>query len=79
MNKNFYYRMLLVATLIVGGLFICSIPEMSVTFDWVFLGVTFLFLYWVCRKTYGELPQERINEILYLDFFKKIGCDFSNE
>lgn len=26
-----------------------------------------------------SLDDETVNEILFLDFFKKIGCDFSNE
>lgn len=79
MIKNFHYRFLLVATFITGCLFICSVPEVSNVINWLLLAGIFFFLYNVTYKSFKRLSQERINEILYLNFFKKIGIDFSKE
>lgn len=79
MIKNFHYRYLLVITFIVGCLFICSIPEASNMTSWMMFGITFGILCWMTHRAFKNLSKERINEILMLDFFKKIGCDFSEE
>jgi len=79
MIKNLYYRVLSIATLVTGVFFVVSVPELTDNINWVLLGATFLFLAYWMKKDFSKLSQDRINEILYLDFFKKIGCDFSNE
>jgi len=79
MIKNLYYRVLAIATLVTGVFFVVSVPELTDNINWVLLGATFLFLAYWMKKDFSKLSQDRINEILYLDFFKKIGCDFSNE
>jgi len=79
MVKNFYYRFILVLTIIFGTLFIGSVPEMMKTSNWVTLALIFFSLYALTYKEFSKFSDERRNEILYLDFFKKIGCDFSKE
>ncbi len=79
MISNFYYRYLLVITFIVGMFFICSVPEMINFGSWFIWGITFIILGYFVYISFRNLPSERINEILYLNFFKKIGCDFSTE
>jgi len=79
MIKNFHYRFLLIATIICGTFFFCSVPEASNTYAWLGLGFTFGFLYFVTYKSFKGLSEERKNEILCLEFFKKIGFDFSKE
>ena len=79
MIKNFYYRFILVLTIVFGTLFVGSVPEMMKTSNWVTLSLVFFGLFILTYKEFGRLSNERRNEILYLDFFKKIGCDFSKE
>lgn len=79
MIKNFYYRFLFVVTFITGFLFICSVPEVTDMINWILLGCIFSGLYWVTYRSFKDLSKERIDEILYIDFFKKIGYDFSEE
>lgn len=78
-KKNIYYRVLAIATIFTGFLFILSVPEMMKTIDWVLLGATFFFLAYQMKREFSKLSEDRINEILFLSFFKKIGCDFSKE
>ena len=79
MISNFYYRFLLVVTFFVGLFFIGSIPEMINFGSWFIWGITFFILGYFVYISFKNLSSERINEILYLNFFKKIGCDFSEE
>jgi len=78
-KKNLYYRVLAIATIFTGFLFILAVPEMMKTIDWVLLGATFFFLAYWMKREFSKLSEDRINEILLLSFFKKIGCDFSEE
>lgn len=77
--KNLYYRVLTIATIFTGILFATSVPEATNNINWMILGAIFLFLAYWMNKDFSRLSQDRINEILYLNFFKKIGCDFSKE
>ena len=77
MVKNLYYRVLAIATFVTGVLFVGSVPE--ATAKWMLLGATFFFLAYQMKKDFSKLSQDHINEILCLNFFKKIGCDFSKE
>ena len=79
MIKNFFYRFLLVVTLIYGIIFACSSPDDSHFGNWIILGVGLFILIGMCFYSFKNLSQERINEILYLDLCKKIGCDFTEE
>lgn len=79
MIKNFHYRFLLVITFITGCLFICSVPEASDKTAWMILGGTFGLLYWMSYRAFKNLPQERINEILFADTFKKFGIDINED
>ena len=79
MISNFHYRFLLVITFFVGLFFISSIPEMINFGSWFIWGITFFILGYFVYISFKNLSSERINEILMLDFFKKIGCDFSVE
>ena len=79
MIKNFHYRFLVIVTTLVGIFFIGSVPEMMKTSTWVIWGFTFFTLCYFTHTSFKNLSQDRINEILYLNFFKKIGCDFSKE
>ena len=79
MNKNFYYRFLLVVTFIVGILFMMAVPELSNQTAYCGLGVIFIILATMTYNSLKDLSEDRINEILGLEFFKSIGCDFSKE
>lgn len=79
MVKNLYYRVLTIATIFTGILFAMSVPEATNNVNWMLLGATFFFIAYWMKKDFSKLSQDRINEIFYLDFFKKIGCDFSKE
>jgi len=79
MIKNFYYRFLVIATTLVGMVFIGTVPEMVKTSTCVILGVVFFTLCYFVGTIFKNLSQDRINDILCLNFFKKIGCDFSKE
>jgi len=79
MIKNLYYRVLAIATIFTGILFLSSVPELTDNVNWMLLAATFLFLAYWMKNDFSKLSQDRINEILYLSFFKKIGCDFSKE
>ena len=76
-KKNLYYRVLAIATIFTGILFVSSVPE--VTTNWMLFTATFFFLAYWMKRDFSKLSQDRINEILCLNFFKKIGCDFSKE
>ena len=79
MIKNFFYRFLLVVTLIYGIIFACSTPDDSHFTNWFIFGIGLVILIGMCFYSFKNLSQERINEILCLNFFKKIGCDFTEE
>lgn len=79
MVKNFYYRFLVIVTTLVGILFIGSVPEMMKTSTWIIWAFTFFTLCYFVYINFKNLSEDRINEILWLNFFKKIGCDFSEE
>ena len=69
----------MVATVFTGILFLSSVPELTANINWIFLGTTFFFLAYSMKKEFSKLSNDRINQILYLSFFKKIGSDFSKE
>lgn len=79
MIKNLYYRVLTVATVFTGILFLSSVPELTSNVNWIFLGTTFFLLSYLMKNEFSKLSNDRINKILYLSFFKKIGSDFSKE
>lgn len=79
MSKNFYYRFLVIVTTLVGILFIGSVPETMKTSTWIIWTFTFFTLCYFTYTSFKNLSEDRINEILCLNFFKKIGCDFSEE
>lgn len=79
MIKNLYYRVLTVATVFTGILFLSSVPELTDNVNWIFLGTTFFLLSYLMKNEFSKLSNDRINKILYLSFFKKIGSDFSKE
>ena len=79
MIKNLYYRVLTVATVFTGILFLSSVPELTDNVNWIFLGTTFFFLSYLMKNEFSKLSNDHINKILYLSFFKKIGSDFSKE
>ena len=79
MNKNFYYRFLLITTFITGFLFIGSVPEASNSFAWICLGTVFVILYFVTYRSMKNLSEDRINEILMVDKFKKFGIDINED
>ena len=79
MIKNLYYRVLTVATVFTGILFLSSVPELTVNINWILLGTTFFFLSYLMKNEFSKLSNDRINKIFYLSFFKKIGSDFSKE
>ena len=79
MIKNLYYRVLAVATVFTGILFLSSVPELTDNVNWILLGTTFFFLSYLMKNEFSKLSNDRINKILYLSFFKKIGSDFSKE
>ena len=79
MIKNLYYRVLTVATVFTGILFLSSVPELTANVNWILLGTTFFFLSYLMKNEFSKLSNDRINKILYLSFFKKIGSDFSKE
>lgn len=79
MNKNFYYRILLVVTFIVGVLFIGSVPETTKMINWILFGCTFFFLYWITYRSFKGLSKEQIDEILFVNQLKKYGIDINEE
>ena len=79
MIKNLHYRVLVFANVFTGILFLSSVPEMTVNINWILLGTTFFFLSYLTKNEFSKLFNDRINKILYLSFFKKIGSDFSKE
>ena len=79
MIKNFHYRFLLVVTFITGCLFIFSAPAELDNASWIILGGVFGLLYWITRRTFKNLSQKRINEILFADTFKKFGIDIDED
>ena len=79
MIKNLYYRVLAVATVFTGILFLSSVPELTSNINWILLGTTFFFLSYLMKNEFSKLSNDRINKIFYLSFFKKIGSDFSKE
>lgn len=79
MNKNFYYRILLVVTFIVGFLFIGSVPEATKTINWILFGSIFFCLYGITYKSFKGLSKEQIDEILFVNQLKKYGIDINEE
>ena len=79
MIKNLYYRVLAVATVFTGILFLSSVPELTSNINWILIGTAFFFLSYLMKNEFSKLSNDRINKILYLSFFKKIGSDFSKE
>ena len=79
MIKNFHYRFLLAVTFITGCLFIFSVPEELDNTAWIILGGVFGLLYWITRRTFKNLSQKRINEILFADTFKKFCIDIDED
>ena len=79
MIKNLYYRVLTVATVFTGILFLSSVPELTDNVNWILLGTMFFFFSYLMKNEFSKLSNDRINKILYLSFFKKIGSDFSKE
>ena len=80
MKRNLYYRVLVIATFVTGILFVTTVPELTDDFiNWMIITATFFFLTYSMKKEFSKLSNDRINQILYLNFFKKIGSDFSKE
>ena len=79
MNKNFYYRFLLVVTFIVGILFMMAVPELSNQTAYCGLGVIFIILATMTYNSLKGLSEDRIYALLGLEFLKSIRCDFSKE
>ena len=79
MNKNFYYRFLLIATFITGFLFIVLVLEASNSFAWICLGTVFVILYFATYRSMKNVSEDRINEIRMADKFKKFGIDITEE
>ena len=80
MKRNLYYRVLVIATFVTGILFVTTVPELTDDIiNWMIVTATFFFLVYSMKKEFSKLSNDRINQILYLSFFKKIGSDFSKE
>ena len=79
MIKNFHYRFLLAVTFITGCLFIFSAPAELDNTSWIILGGIFGIFCWLSHRTFKNLSQERINEILFADTFKKFGIDIDED
>lgn len=80
MKRNLYYRVLVIATFVTGILFVTTVPELTDNvINWMIITATFFFLAYSMKKEFSKLSNDRINQILYLSFFKKIGSDFSKE
>lgn len=80
MKRNLYYRVLVIATFFTGILFVTTVPELTDDIiNWMIITATFFFLAYSMKKEFSKLSNDRINQILYLSFFKKIGSDFSKE
>lgn len=79
MIKNFFYRLLLVVTIIVIAITLCmNFDSSSILATSIMCGIS-IILAIVSFITFKNMPEEKLNEVLMKEKLKKIGIDLDED
>lgn len=75
---NFIYRVILLATVLTGMMLISVDTDYTAMTSVLMLAFVFFSLCFICYKLFKSLSQERMNEILFINTFKKFGISIED-